>query len=247
MRVMLMNGSPKKMFSTSGYIQKIMKPMLGRVDIISCPMHTKADIPNALEQLKDIDALVIASPLYVDGIAANMLGFLAEAEKVCKEKDYHFKVYSITNSGFIEGHQNEINLRQYECWAERAGLTWGGGLGVGGIWMLLWYPIIAAFVIIIKFVIDIIQNILAGSALVSTSMLLIIGVSILLFLFLNVSLFIGEAMIAHRVKKGHVGKNLYGRFMCPTIIYLIIANIFMLVIPLIAGGIFKSPFRKDPA
>lgn len=245
MRVMLMNGSPKKKISASGYIQMIMKMMLKKIDIIECPMHTKRDIPKGLDYLKGLDALVIESPLYVDGISSNVLSFLIEAERVCKENGYHFKVYVITNSGFIEGHQNEINLEQYECWAQRAGLIWGGGLGIGGGVALLWYGVFIIPTLIIEFAISAIENASIGSSIVDTSMLLTAGSNIFWFLFFSSGLFIGEAVMAHRIKRGKVGKNIYSRFMCPAIVFLIGADIFMLVLSIIKGGIFRNLFHRE--
>lgn len=39
MKVMIINGSPKKKLGTSKYIQKTIKLMLGSTDTIECGIH----------------------------------------------------------------------------------------------------------------------------------------------------------------------------------------------------------------
>ena len=45
-------------------------------------------------------------------------------------------MYAIANNGFIEGKQNEPLMQLMENFCRRAGLTWGGGVGIGGGVML---------------------------------------------------------------------------------------------------------------
>ena len=46
-------------------------------------------------------------------------------------------LYGLANNGFVEGRQNEPALLQLQAWCQRAGLPWGGGVGIGGGTMLL--------------------------------------------------------------------------------------------------------------
>ena len=245
MKVMIINGSPKKKLGTSKYIQKTIKLMLGSTDTIECGIHTKNDIPNVLDKMEGIDAVVIAAPLYVDGIPSQILAFMKEAEAYCKAHDYHFPVYVLTNSGFIEGHQNALNLEQYECWTERAGLTWGGGVGIGGGVVLLVYAIMLPIQIGI-FLLNVVINLINGMPPVSEGLLLGLAQNIGLFLFFSSSMFICEGILSHRVKKQITGKkNLYARFMIPAVLFLVVADIFMLVLSVIKGGFFRNLFHKE--
>lgn len=247
MKVMLINGSPKKKLAASKYIQKTIKLMLGSTETIECGIHTKNDIPKVLNEMEGIDALVIAAPLYVDGIPSHMVPFMKEAEAYCKAHGYHFPVYVLTNCGFIEGHQNALNLEQYECWTQRAGLTWGGGVGIGGGVVLLVYAIVLPIQIGI-FVLNVVINLINGMAPVSQGLLLALAKNIGWFLFFSSSMLICEGILSYRIKKKITGKNnLYARFMIPAVVFLVGADIFMLVLSIIKGGFFKNIFHKETA
>lgn len=156
-----------------------------------------------------------------------------------------FIVYVLTNCGFIEGHQNALNLEQYECWTERAGLTWGGGVGIGGGVVLLVYAIMLPIQIGL-FLLNVVINIINGMPPVSQGLLLGLAQNIGLFLFFSSSMFICEGILSHRVKKQITGKkNLYARFMIPAVLFLVGADIFMLVLSIIKGGFFKNVFHKE--
>jgi multimeric flavodoxin WrbA len=88
------------------------------------------------DSFKTIDALVIALPLYVDGVPSHVLKFLVQAEKFCKDNNCHFKLYVISNCGFYEGRQCKNELAIMRSFCNVAGLQWGAGLGIGGGEML---------------------------------------------------------------------------------------------------------------
>ena len=75
-------------------------------------------------------------PLYVDGVPSHVLRFMEEMETFCRENGLKFRVYCIANNGFIEGKQNEPLMQVFEHFCTRAGLVWGGGVGIGGGVML---------------------------------------------------------------------------------------------------------------
>ena len=245
MKVMLLNGSPKKKLGASKYIQKTLKVMLGNTDTIECGIHNKNDIKRVVEKLGEIDTLVIAAPLYIDGIPSQIIQFMQAAEKYCKEQDLHFSVYIVTNSGFIEGHQNAINLGQYECWTERAGLTWGGGIGIGGGVVLLVYAIVLPIQLGLL-ILAILINLINGMPPINQDILLNASKEIGLFLFFSSSMLVCEGILVYRIRRKITGKkNLYARFMCPAVIFLICADIFMLVLSIIKGGFFRNLFHKE--
>lgn len=68
----------------------------------------------------------------------HVAAFLEQAQQRCKETPCRFTLYAISNCGFPEGHQNELHLRIYEAWCRCAGVSWGGGLGIGGGVILRW-------------------------------------------------------------------------------------------------------------
>ncbi len=244
MRVMIINGSPKKKLSMSRYIQKTIKVMLGKTDIIECQMRTPKDIPPALEKMDGIEALVIAAPLYIDGIPSNVMTFLQKAEQECKDKQYHFNVYAITNNGFIEGHQSEVNLAQYQCWAEKSGLIWGGGIGIGGGVMLGVYTI-ALPIALLQLLINSMGNLALGLPPITSELLLATLKSMGLFLFFSSGMFWCEARLARHIKKQKVGDNMYTRFLIPSCLFLMCADLFMLILSIIQGGFFRNLFHRE--
>lgn len=139
MKIALINGSPKVKNSTSEYILKTLKAQLPKGHEIIEHHFRISTVGNIdLEQLTDCDALVFAFPLYVDGLPSHLIKTLYEMEKLLKGRPTKkTTVYSLVNSGFYEGHQNAIALDIMKNWSEKARLSWGQGLGIGGGGMLL--------------------------------------------------------------------------------------------------------------
>lgn len=136
MRIALINGSPKVKESASGSLLESLKAyFLGEnltpEDVVEIGLHKGALPGNALEELERADGLVFACPLYVDGIPAHLLSCLVQLEKAGWKKD-GVHVYGIVNCGFYEGIQAEFALDILKNWCGKAGVIWGGGIGVGG-------------------------------------------------------------------------------------------------------------------
>lgn len=136
MRIVLINGSPKEKSSASGSLLESLKSYVLAGDIkleeaVEIGLHKTAVLENDLEKLENADALVFSFPLYVDGIPAHLLSCLVQLEKAnWKKETVH--VYGIVNCGFYEGIQTEFALSVLKNWCVKAGVTWGGGVGVGG-------------------------------------------------------------------------------------------------------------------
>ena len=131
MITLFINGSPKKRFCASSYFLFLQRLFVDG-DKVTEHLRTRGDYQRILDQLPGADAVVFGVPLYVDGIPSHVMGFMEEMERSCREKDLHPRVYAISNNGFIEGKQNEPLMQLMENFCRRAGLTWGGGVGIGG-------------------------------------------------------------------------------------------------------------------
>lgn len=107
--------------------------------------------------------------------------FLERAEAACREKKLDFRLYALSNNGFVEGRQNELNLRLYEGWCRRSGAAWGGGLGLMG----------------------------------------------------------------RRTRKGACGATRYTRVLIPSFLFLIGADIYMLLAALFRGTLPHKLFQKE--
>ncbi|MDE7139102.1 MAG: NAD(P)H-dependent oxidoreductase, partial [Ruminococcus sp.] len=68
MNIMILNGSPKKKSSTSGFLGKVMGSCLINHDVNYFSLRIKNEYPKILQSLKYVDALILAVPLYGDGI-----------------------------------------------------------------------------------------------------------------------------------------------------------------------------------
>jgi hypothetical protein len=138
MKLALINGSPKAKDSASECILKTLKNLFNHKEIISEYNFRTPKLNNKdIEQICQCNVIVIAFPLYVDGIPAHLLNCLYEMEKFLKKSEKsNIKVYAIVNCGFYEGKQNSIALEMIENWCERCGISFGRGIGIGGGGML---------------------------------------------------------------------------------------------------------------
>jgi hypothetical protein len=131
MRVLLLNGSPKQKFSTSGYFLSLLRVQMAGCETKEIKLTGKKVYTQIFNCFKTIDALVIAMPLYVDAVPSHILEFLTEAERFCRQENCCFKLYIISNCGFYEGRQCKNQLAIMRSFCNAAGLEWGGGLGIG--------------------------------------------------------------------------------------------------------------------
>jgi len=132
MKIAMINGSPKKVKSTSATLINDLKTNFSEDVFITDYHFANCTITEKLiYELNSFDALVFAFPLFVDAIPSHLLTCLCKIEEVgLTNKKIH--IYSISNCGFIEGKQNSIALEILENWCEKVGLVWGYGIGLGG-------------------------------------------------------------------------------------------------------------------
>lgn len=99
-----------------------------------------------------MDVVCLFVPLYVDGLPSHIVEFLIQAEGCCKNHPCQFRLYVLANNGFVEGKQNRPALNMLQAWCERAEITWGGGIGIGGGVMLqvlgIIYPILIGIILL---------------------------------------------------------------------------------------------------
>lgn len=127
MRTVCINASPKKRNSTSA-------ELLNKLDSI---LEDKSYILNLsnideYDDIKDIENLIIAFPLYVDGIPSHLLDWMKHIESIMKNNINEVRVYIIINCGFIEPHQNRYAIEIMKNWCKKSNLTFYGGIALGG-------------------------------------------------------------------------------------------------------------------
>ncbi|MEA4815113.1 MAG: hypothetical protein VB112_09430 [Oscillospiraceae bacterium] len=245
MKVLILNGSPKRKGSASGFLAAVARPMLSGCRVVSSPLHGKGDYANARKQLSDIDAVLLCVPLYVDGIPSHVQEFLEETEQYCRNRNLRFRLYVISNNGFIEGRQNAIHLKMYQCWCEHAGVIWGGGIGIGGGMMLHALSMVYPFVFLGFALCALYSFIHTGTA--PTGLLRSFAENLLIYLFLNSGMLVLIARLASNIKKGATAADRFTRVMLPSFLFLVFADVFMILSALFHGRLLFPLLKKDSA
>ena len=133
MRITAINGSPKEKGSVSGLIIEQMERILGEKAQTHQAMRlVQGD--TAYETMKgilDTDVLLIVFPLYVDSLPAPLIELLTRLEGAARGIDAAPRVFAIANCGLYESEHPALALDMVERFAQRAGYTWGCGLGIG--------------------------------------------------------------------------------------------------------------------
>jgi len=244
MNILIINGSPKKKGGASAFFAKVLRCMLFPHRVTTISPGISKDYREIFNNLQNADAVVITVPLYVDSIPAHFIHLLKEMEQFCKNNPCKFMLYVISNAGFVGGHHNQALLEQYQCWCERTGITWGGGLGIGGGVMLhVLYKIMLLWSGI-EFAIGVIMNIIYGNPYINNALLSAFAHSMILMLFFYSGTLFFEFIIAWAIRNKRSIKNKYTRVMLPSFLFFIVANIFMGLTGLFHGKLIFPLFRK---
>lgn len=138
MKIALINGSPKAKRSASEAILKSLHTYFAPAgEVLDFHFSTQVPAERDLLRLCACSVLIFAFPLYVDGVPGHLvacLDRLSATLKIAPPKER--LVFAVGNCGFYEGQQAHLALEIMAHWAERSGLRWGWGLGVGAGGML---------------------------------------------------------------------------------------------------------------
>lgn len=137
-RIILINASPKRKDSSSGAALEVLKNYINQSNIALYDFRTP-HLPAEFE-LESQDILVVAFPLYVDGVPSHLISCMAELEARLTNEENNIRVYAIANCGFYEAKQTSVALDIIENWCLRSHLDWQYGLGLGGGGMLSMLP-----------------------------------------------------------------------------------------------------------
>ena len=243
MSILLLNASPKRITSASQYFLDLLHIQLIGNKTSMLKLSGPKVYTEVFSRFTDIDALVIAMPVYVDGVPSHVLRFLEEAEQFLKENKCNFKMYVISNCGFYEGRQCRHLLNIMHTFCKTAGVTWGGGLGIGAgemLSVLRLTPFIFTFLSLFIAVPIILFT--EGSFLgigIST------GVSLTVFFILNLRLFYSINKLQKAIRHGKIISNFYtGLTLCPRFIFIIFAHMYMIVRAMFNGVGFWEMYKK---
>ncbi|MBR4082432.1 MAG: flavodoxin family protein [Clostridia bacterium] len=235
MKTVLINGSPKKKWSVSSYLSAVLRLAIGGTTVRE-QVRSKADHARVLEELRDADAVVFVTPLYVDAVPSHLLVFMQEMEQFCRENGIVLRVYALANNGFIEGRQNMVLMQVLECFCQRCGHIWGGGLGIGG----------GIFLNALRFVVPS-YFLLFALNLISSSLgeaLPLLLWQLAIALVLHSGVLVCGIPLVQAIRRGSKCKTRYTRVMVPAVLFIVIANMFFSISALLRGGMFRGWLAK---
>lgn len=242
MKTVLINCSPKKRFCASAYFLALQRLFVGG-EKVSERLRTPADHARVLAQLRGAQAVVFCLPLYVDGIPSHVLRFMEKMEAFCRQNKLHLTVYCIANNGFIEGRQNEPLMQSFEHFCRRAGLVWGGGVGIGGGVMLnvtrIVFVVQAAVLLL-----NVVLSIARGGGPFPQELWASFGENAALLLFFNLGVLFYLARMGSAIRKGETCGKRYTRILIPSFVFIAFADIFFAIISLFEGGLFRGWLAK---
>ena len=242
MKTVFINCSPKKRFCASSYFLFLQRLFVGGEKVTE-KLRTPADHDRILEQLRGAQAVVFGVPLYVDGIPSHVLRFMEKMEAFCRENSLHLSIYCISNNGFIEGKQNEPLMRIFENFCVRAGLTWGGGVGIGGGVMLN----VTRILFVVQLGILLLNIVLSAAdtgSFFPKDAWIGFGENAALLLFFNLGVLFYLIRMSFFLRKGTCAGRKYTRILLPSFVFILFADIFFLIVSVFEGGLFRGWLAK---
>ena len=242
MKTVFINGSPKKRFSASGYFGKLQSILI-RGQNVFLRLRTKSDHKKIFEQIIDADRVIFLIPLYVDCVPSHILSFLREMERFCKEHNIKLKIYAIANNGFIEGKQNATLFRVMENFCTRSDLQWCGGIGIGGGVMFNALKVVLMMECGIFLLSVFISGILYANWLPCDAIQGFLFALLIIF-FLHAGAIFYMVKMGSSVNEGATFGEKYTRILLPSFLFILIADIFFLIVSLFQGGLFRGWLQR---
>lgn len=242
MKTIFINASPKKRLSASQYLTDAAR-LFVRGTVCKERLRTRADDARILALLESGDTVVFALPLYVDGVPSHVLPFLKAMETHCKTRGIALRVYAVCNNGFIEGRQSEPLFHVLRNFCRRAGLSWCGGLGIGGGVMLN----VMRFVLAAQVALIALSFLLTGlgeGRWLPVQALLAIGRQAGFVGLLSAGVLFYLVKLGRAMRRGMDFGHRYTRILVPSFLFILAADVFFVVISLFEGGLFRGWLRK---
>lgn len=135
MKILLVNGSPRRAAANSRIVLDALRARLGEsheyrmVDVMTAP--------GALPEDLEVDFIVLAFPLYIDCLHSKLLSWLLSFEAMRRARlraavgKRPIGMIAVANNGFHEGVQNKTALDIVASFCARCGIEWRGGVGIG--------------------------------------------------------------------------------------------------------------------
>lgn len=137
---LLLMGSPKKGKSTSqslgAYVLEALEKRQYRTETLNIYRALKKeDGPQTLiDAVSRAQNVILTAPLYVDSLPSRVIRameILAEY-RIRTAKPWRKRMMAMINCGFPEAQHTRTALAICQCFSQKAGFEWLGGLGLGG-------------------------------------------------------------------------------------------------------------------
>ena len=153
------------------------------------------------------------------------------------------RVYCIANNGFIEGKQNEPLMQVFENFCARAGLVWGGGVGIGGGVMLNVTRILFVVEIALLVLNSVLSAVHTGDFFPKEAWLSFAENTALL-LYFNLGVLFYLSGMGRAIRKETAFGKKYTRILIPSFVFILFADVFFTIISLLQGGVFRGWLAK---
>lgn len=242
MKTVFINGSPKKHFSASNYFLKLQSAFV-RGQAVFLKLRNKGDHKNILEQIIDADAVVFSMPLYVDGPPSHILAFLQDMEIFCKAHHLCLKIYAISNNGFIEGKQNAPLFYVLKNFCVRSDIQWCGGIGIGGGVMFNALRIVFFIEMGIFLLSVFISGVFYGNW-VPPGTIYRFTTTLLIIALFHLGVFFYMLKMGRQINRRGFFAEKYTRILLPSFLFILITDVYFVIVSLFRGGIFRGWLKK---
>ena len=134
-------------------------------------------------------------------------------------------------------------MQSFEHFCSHAGLTWGGGVGIGGGVMLNVTRIL--FVVdIVLLVLNTVLSIINTGSFFPKEAWISFGENAALLLYFNLGVLFYLARMGSFISKGTASGKKYTRILIPSFIFILFADVFFIIISLFEGGLFRGWLAK---
>ena len=164
-------------------------------------------------------------------------------ESFCKEYKIKLKIYAIANNGFIEGNQNAPLFRVMENFCTRSDLQWCGGIGIGGGVMFNALKVVLMIECGIFLLSVFVSGILYANWFPIDAIQGFLFALLVIFFFHAGAIFYMMKM-GSTVNKGAAFGEKYTRILLPSFLFILIADIFFIIVSLFQGGLFRGWLQR---
>ena len=134
-------------------------------------------------------------------------------------------------------------MQIFEHFCSRAGLDWGGGVGIGG-GVMLNVTRILFIVEIVLLVLNILLSVIHSGSFFPKGAWISFGQNAALLLYFNLGVLLFLARMGRHIQKRTVSGKKYTRILSPSFVFILFADIFFLIISLLEGGLFRGWLAK---